>query len=107
MTARFGIPHGQAVSITLPEFLLWNADAIESKIPALVDALGAQNVGEAAARIRSLMLDVGLETEFHKLGLNDSDVDVVVEEGFYADRAGNNPKPVAIDEARAILHRIS
>ena len=107
MTARFGVPHGQAVSITLPGFLLWNADAIGARLPALVEALGARDADDAAQRIRSLMADVGLATDFRALGLNKSEIDLVVEEGFYADRADCNPKRVTINEAGGILRDIS
>jgi len=107
MTARFGVPHGQAVSITLPEFLPWNADALAARLPALVAALGARDAADAAQRIRSLMADVGLATDFRALGLNKSEIDLVIKEGLDADRADNNPKQVTIDEARGILHAIS
>ena len=103
MTARFGVPHGQAVSITLPGFLLWNADAIPAKMPALLQAFGARDPADAASRIRSLMADVGLGTDFRSLGLSKTGIDLVVDEGFYADRADNNPRPVGIDDARKIL----
>lgn len=107
MTARFGVPHGQAVSITLPGFLLWNAEAIEARLPALVEAFGARDAEDAAQRIRSLMADVGLATEFRTLGLNESEIDLVVEEGFYADRSDNNPRHVSVEDARRILHAVS
>ena len=107
MTARFGVPHGQAVSITLPGFLLWNAEAIAPKLPALLEAFGARDAGDAAQRIRSLMADVGLATDFRSLGLNKTAIDVVAEEGFYADRADNNPRPVRVEDAHRILHAIS
>ena len=107
MTARFGVPHGQAVSITLPGFLLWNADAISAKLPALLQAFGARDPEDAANGIRSLMADVGLATDFRSLGLNKTEIDLVVDEGFYADRANYNPTPVGIDDARKILFEIS
>ena len=106
MTARFGMPHGQAVSITLPGFLLWNADAISAKLPALLQAFGARDPADAANRIRGLMADVGLATEFRSLGLGKTEIDLVLDEGFYADRASFNPTPVGIDDARKILFEI-
>jgi alcohol dehydrogenase class IV len=53
------------------------------------------------------MADVGLATDFRALGLNKSEIDLVIKEGLDADRADNNPKQVTIDEARGILHAIS
>ena len=54
MTAHFGVAHGQAVSITLAAFLLWNAEAISEKLSPLLQAIGAESVEDAASRIRSL-----------------------------------------------------
>jgi phosphonate metabolism-associated iron-containing alcohol dehydrogenase len=106
ITAHFGVSHGQAVSITLPSFLLWNADGISAKLPALLQAIGSTCPEDAADRIRQLMERIGLATDFHTLGLEKKDVDLVLAEGFYADRADNNPKPVGVEDARSILYDI-
>lgn len=106
MTAHFGVSHGQAVSITLPSFLLWNADGISAKLPPLLQAIGSSCAEDAAGRIRRLMERIGLATDFHTLGLSKNDVDLVLAEGFYADRAENNPKPVSVEDARSILYNI-
>ena len=106
MSAHFDVPHGQAVSVTLPPFLLWNADAISSKLPQLLEAMDATCAEDAAHRVRSLMTSIGIATDLRSLGMTEKDIDLLLKEGFYADRADNNPKPVAIEDARAILQRI-
>ena len=106
MTAMFGVSHGQAVSITLPAFLLWNGDTIQARLPALLAAFGAASLEDAATRIRSLMTNVGLSVNLRGLGIGDDEIETVLEQGFYADRADNNPKSVAMQEAREILRSI-
>ena len=106
MTAYFGVPHGQAVSITLASFLAWNASSIQTKLSPLIEALGSGSVAGAADRIRSMMSAIGLATDLRSLGLSRSDVEIVLAEGFDANRAGNNPRPVSVKDARAILHDI-
>ena len=106
MTALYGVSHGQAVSVTLPAFLLWNADAISAKLPKLLEAFGAASTEDAADRIRALMTSIGLSVSLNGLGIGYDEIEAVIEQGFYADRADNNPKPVAMQDARDILRSI-
>ena len=106
MTALFGVSHGQAVSVTLPAFLLWNGDAILARLPQLLEAFGAASLEDAANRIRALMTNIGLSVSLNDLGIGDDEIEAVIEQGFYADRADNNPKPVALQDARDILRSI-
>jgi alcohol dehydrogenase class IV len=106
MTALFGVSHGQAVSVTLPAFLLWNGDAILVKLPKLLEAFGAASLEDAANRIRTLMTNIGLSVSLNGLGIGDDEIEAVLDQGFYVDRADNNPKPVAMQDARNILRSI-
>ena len=106
MTAMFGVSHGQAVSVTLPAFLIWNGNAFQARLPQLLEAFGAVSIEDAASRIRALMTNVGLSVSLNGLGIGDEEIEAVLEQGFYADRADNNPKPVAIQDAREILRSI-
>ena len=103
LTATFGIPHGQAVAITLPAFLRWNSEAIVDKMPGLLQAIEAESAGAAAARISSLMRSIGLETTFSGLGMKPDDLELVVDEGIYAGRADNNPRETSPDQVLSIL----
>ena len=106
MTAMFGVSHGQAVSVTLPAFLIWNGNAFQTRLPQLLEAFSAVSIEDAASRIRALMTNVGLSVSLNGLGIGDEEIEAVLEQGFYADRADNNPKPVAIQDAREILRSI-
>ena len=106
MSAHFNVAHGQAVSITLAPFLVWNADAIAAKMPPLLDAMGVTHVDDAAERITRLIAAIGLATDLRSLGIREKDVDLILREGFTVGRADNNPKPVAEADARAVLRSI-
>ena len=103
MTARYDVVHGQAVSITLPLFLQSNATVLGNKLPALLAALGAPTVEHAAEQIGRLMANVGLATRFSELGLSHDALDVIVAEGYYPERADNNPRDYSRDEIRSLL----
>ena len=106
MSAHFDVPHGQAVSITLAPMLEWNAEAISDRLQPLLEAMGATSVDEASSRIRSLMTGIGLATDLRSMGLDRDDVELILEEGFYADRADHNPRQVTVEDAREILYGI-
>ena len=52
--------------------------------------------------MRELMAKVGLAIPLSELGLTRHALDVIMEGGIYAGRAGNNPKPVSKTDARAM-----
>ncbi len=106
LTLHFGVVHGQAVGITLPEVLLLNATVEPARAAAFCSALGVGSIEEAAEHIRRLMHASGLATRLSSLGIGEGDVEVIVREGFTAGRMMNNP--YTFDEAslRALLLRI-
>lgn len=106
MTARFGVIHGQAVAVTLPACLRWNANAISDKVPALLGAMNCHSVDDAAAEIESLMTHVGLATRLSDLGIRSSDLNHVITDGLSYDRAANNPRPVSYENILRLLTEI-
>ena len=52
------------------------------------------------------MRNLGLSMSLSEMGIGDDEIEDVLKEGFYADRADNNPKPVAMKEVREILRSI-
>ena len=49
------------------------------------------------------MENIGLETKLSRLGISESDIELVLKEGFYEGRADNNPKVVNEQETQSIL----
>jgi alcohol dehydrogenase class IV len=105
LTLFWGVTHGQAVGITLPAFLRWNAPAIAAKLPALWQALGVRTLDEATERLTRLMAACGVETRLRGLGLDDGDVSILVEHMRW-DRVATLPRPLGREDARAILEAL-
>lgn len=114
MTARHGIPHGHAVSLTLPQMLEFNAaveagdvidpggiEAVRAKLDVVLRLLGVPDAAAGRRRLVELMGRIGLETSLAELGV--TDLDPIVAEGFNPARAGNNPRRLTPEVLRAML----
>ncbi len=92
LTARWEITHGQATSLTLPSFMR----AIIPSLPInrrkkLLSALSAKTATEGAKIIEKLMIKIGLKTRLSALGIPKGEIDRIVDESFYTNRATNIP----------------
>lgn len=105
LTIFWGVQHGQAVSITLAAFLRWTAPAIPHKLPALWEAFGVKDLGEATARITQMMQRCGLETRLHGLGIGERDMDTLLD-NIRWDRTRVLPRPLERDDMRAMLQEL-
>ena len=106
MTTNWGIVHGQAVSITLPVFLEANAEALAGKMDPLLQALEAPGLGDGVSKIRNLMEATGLKIRFNDLGIDETGLSRVIEEGYYPERADNNPVKYTSEEIHSMLQQI-
>jgi alcohol dehydrogenase class IV len=102
LTLFWGVAHGQAVAITLPAFLRWNAPAIADRLPALWQALGVADLDAAADRLTRLLEHCGLATRLRQLGLGGDDVETLVTHMRW-DRTAVLPRPLGRDDARTIF----
>ena len=114
MTARYGIPHGHAVALTLPAMLEFNAGvgahdvldpggvkAVRAKLDIVLGLLGVADAAAGRRRLLDLMRRIGLETTLAELGI--TELEPIVAEGFNPARAGNNPRRLTPDVLRAML----
>ena len=106
MTANWGIVHGQAVSITLPVFLEANAEVLAEKIDPLLEALEVPRLGDGVSSIRNLMEAIGLKIRLSDLGIDEVGLSRVIDEGYYPERADNNPVKYTSQEIRLLLQEI-
>lgn len=119
ITSYFGVPHGQAVALTLGEMLDYNSHVTDTEIldgrgveyvrrtiDELVRLLGAADVLSAKYRIRSLMKAIGLATTFGELHINEEGLEVIVRHGFNPERAKNNPRVLTQAALREMLIRL-
>jgi len=116
LTMLFGIPHGHSCALTLPGFMLYNANVSDSdvtdprgvgwvkqRIQEAVEMLGVNTVEEGQARLVRLMAETGLEPNLSDLGLGEGDIERVVKFGVNQQRARNNPRVVTTQGLREVL----
>ena len=109
LTAYFGIPHGHAVGLTLPQMFLYNAEVMDGDLLRdLMNALGVQTPKEGAEFLENLMRDIGLETKLTELNIGDENSrNVIIENVFKTDRVQNNPRRLTKEALERILINIS
>lgn len=107
MTAHWGIPHGQATSITLPLFINYTLPVLPKKRQEqLLQALGVSSVASASKKITKLIAAIHLKTKLSELGIKKKDIRLIVTEGFHPDRAKNAPRIPTSEELQQMLEII-
>ncbi|HLD64123.1 MAG TPA: iron-containing alcohol dehydrogenase [Candidatus Peribacteraceae bacterium] len=106
MTLYFGVPHGQAVGITLPAILPLNAEAMPERARAFYEAMSVTSIENAAAVIRFMMDRSGLQTRLSGLNIKREDIDIIVRHAFAPKRMSNNPYQFTAESLRTMLHSI-
>jgi phosphonate metabolism-associated iron-containing alcohol dehydrogenase len=106
LTVRFKVPHGLACSLTLPLFIKYNSEVSESRVLGMARAINAETVEDFIQKIEEIIVNVKLPRKLREVGVNSEDIDLIVEEGFRPDRAGNNPREVTVETLREIFKRI-
>jgi alcohol dehydrogenase class IV len=107
MTIHWGIPHGQATSITLPLFIEYTFPVLpKAKLLKILKAMNVSSIESASKRVKKLMINIGLKTRLSELGITEGDLDLIVREGFDPARAKNAPKIPSPRELENMLHSI-
>ena len=120
ITSYYNIPHGQAVSLTLPPMIEFNYGVSEDDVldtrgvkfvkksmKELFSVIGASDSLESGEIITQLMKNIGLETKLSDLGIiNDQDIDLIIEHGFNPKRVKNNPRKLTEHQLRKMLEEI-
>jgi alcohol dehydrogenase class IV len=116
LTIRHGVPHGHACALTLPQFLLFNADVspgdvadprgasfVHDRIAELLAHLGVATPSDGALRLTHLIAQTGLGTRLRDVV---SDPDAAIADAIAdvnPDRLANNPRHVNFDTLWSIL----
>lgn len=107
MTIHWGIPHGQAVAVTMPSFIEYTFPVLsKGKLSKILDVMQVKSPKEAAKKVRKLMVGIGLKTKLSELGIPKENIDLIVKEGFDPSRAKNSPKIPSPVELKEMLYRI-
>ena len=116
LTMLFGIPHGHSCALTLPGFMLYNANVSDSdvvdprgvrwvkeRIQEAVEMLEVNTVEQAHAQLLRLIAETGLEPRLSDLGLGESEIERIVKFGLNQKRASNNPRRLTAQDLREVL----
>lgn len=119
MTSYFGIPHGQAVCVTLAEFLEYNFNVTEADLMPgmnlsevrknnedLLRVLGCRDVNECKILINELITAIGLKTKLSELNITSPGDLKLITESVNLERLKNNPRSVTIKDLGRILENI-
>ncbi len=119
ITSNFSIPHGHAVALSVPSFMLFNysvtkkdithpigVEFVRSTIEKIMKIFNCSTPDEFRFKFTELMKKVGLKTKLSELGVPIDGLRIILQEGFTIERMGNNPRMVNKDHLRKILHGI-
>ena len=119
LTSYFNIPHGHAVSLTLPYFIEFNYNVSPGNLRdsrgieftknimnKLIGILGADTSGEAKEKIINIMKEINLEVRLSGLGVSRDSIGIIVKNGLDPQRIKNNPRLVSQPDLRDLIRRI-
>jgi alcohol dehydrogenase len=117
VTARYGVPHGVANAIFLPDGLDLLRPACEAKLAEIAGALGEDVDGvpepvaavRAIEAIRRLARDVGMPATLAEWGLDPAELDIpaLVADAMASRNITTNPRPVGPAELTALYRTVA
>ena len=116
MTANFGVAHGLAATLTLPEFVVFNSgvvtgdnwdkrgvDHVRNIMEVICNLLGCNDSAQARMRIFQFIREVGFRTELSSYGISGGvEVELIVENVNW-ERLQNNPRALSSAQIRCLL----
>jgi len=92
LTNGWGVPHGQAVAVSLPLMIQKIMPVIEQpRQRALLSALGVSDITAARDRINQLLRSIGLVTTLGELGIGEDSLTELATAALAANRIDNSP----------------
>lgn len=124
LTSYFSVSHGQAVALTLGDLFVYNSHADSHTADDCTDPRGKEhlhkimqellslfqvhNAEEAKQKIQHLLAEIGLETRLSAFGITaPEDINIIIDQGFNPQRAGNNPRKLTPEALRRILEDLA
>ena len=118
ITTYLGLPHGHAVSLTLPQFMKFNYNItnetsnddrgfhyVIDTIDEILQALNLDNIENMILYFNQLLTDIGLLNNEIRTKIKKHS-NVIIKDGFNPDRINNNPRNVTIKDLNLILNNI-
>lgn len=112
--AYFGVPHGLANAILLPEVMKFNVTACPEKFADIADAMGEKTSGLplreasklAVKAVSELYAETGLPTRLKELGVTRETIPQLASDAIKSGSTLNNPRTPSIDEIIKIYENI-
>ena len=119
LTSYFDVPHGHAVALTFPSFVLYNAAGDETTmqdprgssyvnetLEELYSILGVKTARDAKKFFENIMDSIKLERKLSKFGIKNEDISRILDRGFNPERVLNNPRALDRNNLLLILNSI-
>jgi len=97
----FNLPHAQTHTVVLPHALAYNAGAAPQAMKRIQTALGVQGTTSAAQAVYDLAHDNGAPTSLKELGLQEQDLNKVLE--IALQNQYPNPRPLMREPLLTLL----
>lgn len=102
----FGVPHGRANAILMPNVIRYNSTCTD-KYNKLAEALALSTAEEFAVEVERLRKQVGVEDSFKEYGIDevfwDEKLDTITENAINDACTGSNPRTPTFDDIKAIF----
>lgn len=116
LTARYGIPHGQAVGLMMPHVIRWNGEQFSEWYhelwlstntsldpnPKRKRGIPSESVEMLANWFQELLIASGLQSRLDQCGVILQDLDALIADAQKQWTGGFNPRPVTIDAFRSL-----
>ncbi|EBQ8600486.1 iron-containing alcohol dehydrogenase [Salmonella enterica] len=103
----FGVPHGRANAILLPNVIRFNAMTCEAKYTKLALLIGEKNSEDIATRIEKLRVNISVESSFKDYGINEQKwhekLNAMAEHAMADACTGCNPRAPSIEDMLKVL----
>jgi alcohol dehydrogenase len=100
LSARFGVPHGVAVSVLLPAGLDFNGPVCGERYGKILAALGGQ--GELPDLIRSFSHRLGAPLSMQELGVQKEEIPAMAQDAAKSGHLNVNPRLCTVEDLEAI-----
>lgn len=104
ITTHYGIPHGEAVSMSFPFFIINNFDGLDPERKKILRDIFKFETKEQFVEIfKNIRKDIGLNTTFCSLGINEEPHLTNFLQGVNHQRLSNNPVPIDIEAMKRYI----
>ena len=116
LTSHYGLPHGLAVILTLPSFMVFNqgvdsesnqdargVDYVRDTLGDIAAILGFEAIEECSTWIQEMLETFGFQMRLRNYGVTRKDIDENIIPSYNEERGRNNPRRVTKRDLKAIL----